>query len=64
MASAIGCASRRSQTKTVRRFATLALARITDLIASVPERHTGNLRTDPAHRWLRACVRDSCAAIG
>ncbi len=65
----------------------LALARATDLIASVPERHTGNLRTgmhsfplpvsipevtvsllwhprldaDPAHRWLRKCVRDICA---
>jgi len=65
----------------------LALARDTDLIASVPERHTGKLRTgmhsfplpvslleitisllwhprldaDPAHRWLRACVRDVCA---
>lgn len=64
----------------------LALARATDLIASVPERHTGNLRAgmygfrlplhlpeftvsllwhprldaDPAHRWLRACVRDAC----
>lgn len=70
-------------------FATaLALARASDLIASVPERHTGNLRTgmhsfplpvptpeitvsllwhprlhaDPAHRWLRECVRDICAA--
>lgn len=69
-------------------FATaLALARDSDLIASVPERHTGNLRAglhtfslpvtvpgltvsllwhprldaDPAHRWLRACVRDACA---
>jgi DNA-binding transcriptional LysR family regulator len=67
-------------------FAT-ALALATDLIASVPERHTGNLRAgmhsfplpvstpeitisllwhprldaDPAHRWLRACVRDACA---
>jgi DNA-binding transcriptional LysR family regulator len=66
----------------------LALARGTDLIASVPERHTGNLRAgmhsfplpvvtpeltvsllwhprldaDPAHRWLRGCVRDVCAA--
>ncbi|MSN26896.1 MAG: LysR family transcriptional regulator [Geobacter sp.] len=65
----------------------LALARATDLIASVPERHTGNLRAgmhsfslpvstpkitvsmlwhprmdaDPAHRWLRECVRDVCA---
>ena len=70
-------------------FATaLALARASDLIASVPERHTGNLRAgmhsfplplmtpeitvsllwhprldaDPAHRWLRGCVRDVCAA--
>jgi DNA-binding transcriptional LysR family regulator len=65
----------------------LALARASDLIASVPERHTGNLRAgmhsfplpvstpevtvsllwhprldaDPAHRWLRKCVRDACA---
>lgn len=65
----------------------LALARASDLIASVPERHTGNLRAgmhsfplpvpapeitvsllwhprlhaDAAHRWLRGCVRDSCA---
>ena len=69
-------------------FATaLALARASDLIASVPERHTGKLRAgmhsfplpvampeitvallwhprldaDPAHRWLRGCVRDVCA---
>jgi DNA-binding transcriptional LysR family regulator len=69
-------------------FATaLSLARSSDLIASVPERHTGNLRkgmhsfrlpvavpeitisllwhprldADPAHRWLRGCVRDVCA---
>ena len=68
-------------------FATaLALARDSDLIASVPERHTGKLRAgmlsfplpvampeitvsllwhprldaDPAHRWLRGCVRDAC----
>jgi DNA-binding transcriptional LysR family regulator len=67
--------------------AALALARATDLIATVPERHTGNLRAglhsfrlpaappdftisliwhprldgDPAHRWLRGCVR---AAVG
>lgn len=65
----------------------LALARATDLVASVPERHTENLRVgmygfplpipappitvsmlwhprldaDPAHRWLRGCVRDVCA---
>jgi DNA-binding transcriptional LysR family regulator len=69
-------------------FATaLGLARASDLIASVPERHTGNLRegmhsfplpvatpeitisllwhprlqADPAHRWLRDCVREICA---
>jgi DNA-binding transcriptional LysR family regulator len=68
-------------------FATaLALARSSDLIASVPERHTSSLRAgmlsfripivvpeitisllwhprldaDPAHRWLRGCVRDAC----
>jgi DNA-binding transcriptional LysR family regulator len=66
--------------------AVLALARASDLVASVPERHTGNLRAgmhsftlpipapevtisllwhprmdaDPAHRWLRGCVRDAC----
>jgi DNA-binding transcriptional LysR family regulator len=64
----------------------LSLARASDLIASVPERHTGSLRAgmhsfplpvsfpeitvsllwhprldaDPAHRWLRGCVRDAC----
>jgi DNA-binding transcriptional LysR family regulator len=69
-------------------FATaLVLARETDLIASVPERHTEALRagvlsfalpmslpdltvsllwhprldSDPAHRWLRGCVREICA---
>jgi DNA-binding transcriptional LysR family regulator len=68
--------------------AALALARATDLIASVPERHTAALRADlhsfalpvavpeltlsllwhprldadPAHRWLRGCVREVCAA--
>jgi len=66
--------------------AALALARASDLVASVPERHTGNMRAgmhtfalpvpmpeftvsllwhprldaDPAHRWLRGCVRDVC----
>ncbi|MEA2488726.1 MAG: hypothetical protein QOH21_518 [Acidobacteriota bacterium] len=70
--------------------AALALARASDLIATVPERHTGNLRTgmhsfplpipipemtvsllwhprlhaDPAHQWLRDCVREVCAAPG
>ena len=70
-------------------FATaLALARSSDLIATVPDRHTGALRAgmqsfplpfsmpeitvsllwhprldaDPAHRWLRGCVRDACRA--
>ncbi|HEX2831378.1 MAG TPA: LysR family transcriptional regulator [Thermoanaerobaculia bacterium] len=68
--------------------AALALARASDLIASVPERHSGNLRAgmhtfplpvetpeitvsllwhprldaDPAHRWLRELVLDTCAA--
>jgi DNA-binding transcriptional LysR family regulator len=80
----------------VRRIATvvsgfstaLALARDTDLVATVPERHTEGLRHglhsfdlpfetapftvsmlwhprmdgDPAHRWLRGCVRSICAA--
>jgi DNA-binding transcriptional LysR family regulator len=67
--------------------AALALARESDLVASVPEKHTGKLRAgmlsfplpvatpeitvslmwhprldaDPAHRWLRACVREVCA---
>ncbi|PLX75737.1 MAG: LysR family transcriptional regulator [Azoarcus sp.] len=67
----------------------LALARASDLVASVPERHTGGLRSgmfsfplpvplpeisvsmlwhprldaEPAHRWLRSCVRDVCAAL-
>ena len=70
-------------------FATaLGLARATDLIATVPDRHTRALRAgmhsfplpvslpemtismlwhprldaDPAHRWLRGCVRDACKA--
>lgn len=67
----------------------LALARSSDLIASVPERYTGNLRegmhsfvlpftapqmtisllwhprqdVDPAHRWLRGLVVDTCRAL-
>lgn len=68
-------------------FATaLALARETDLVASVPEKHTRGLReglavfalpfsvpeivvsllwhprmdADPAHRWMRECVRSVC----
>jgi DNA-binding transcriptional LysR family regulator len=74
---------------TVGGFATaLALARASDLIATVPERHTASLRAgmvsfslpvdlpvftvsllwhprmqaDPAHRWLRGCVREVCGA--
>lgn len=64
----------------------LALARNSDLVATVPERHTDALRgdlfsfplpvpvpeitvsllwhprmnADPAHRWLRGCVREVC----
>lgn len=64
----------------------IALARTTDLVATVPERHTAALRSglhtfalpfaapeltvsllwhprldaDPAHRWLRQCVREVC----
>jgi DNA-binding transcriptional LysR family regulator len=67
--------------------AALALARASDLIATVPEHHTEALRQgmvsfelpvalpeftisllwhprsdgDPAHRWLRGCVREVCA---
>jgi len=65
----------------------LTLARGSDLIATVPERHTENLRkgmhsfalpfaspeikvsmfwhprmdADPAHRWLRGCIRSVCS---
>ncbi len=67
----------------------LAIARASDLIATVPERHTGTLRAgmhsfvlpfptptftvsmiwhprldaDPAHRWLRGCVREACTSL-
>ncbi len=67
--------------------AALALSRASDLIATVPERHSGNLikgmfsfalpfstppisvallwhprmNADPAHRWLRDCVRQACS---
>lgn len=67
--------------------AALALAKASNLVATVPERHTANLRdgmvslslpmpttefsismlwhprmdADPAHRWLRTCVRKICA---
>lgn len=80
----------RDITTTVGGFqAALALARGSDLVATVPERHTGNLRlgmytfalpihmpeftvsllwhprfhADPARRWLRELVLDSCAAF-
>ena len=69
-------------------LAALALARATDYIANVPERHTHSLRegmhsaalpvqvaafsmsliwhprysADPAHRWLRDCVREVVSA--
>jgi DNA-binding transcriptional LysR family regulator len=68
--------------------AALSFARAADLVATVPERHTANLRrgmfsfslpmpareftvsmlwhprmdADPAHKWLRACLRKVCAA--
>lgn len=67
--------------------AALALVRASDLVATVPDRHTLGLRddlfsfplptpseaftvsmlwhprldSDPAHRWLRGCVRQACA---
>lgn len=69
--------------------AALALARDSDLIATLPERHTRHLRNDcfsfalplptpsiqlsmiwhprmdadPAHRWLRACLRQVCNEV-
>lgn len=69
--------------------AALALTRDTDLIATLPERHTRHLRNDcfsfalplptptielsmiwhprmdadPAHRWLRACLRQVCNEV-
>jgi len=68
--------------------AALWFARSSDLVATVPERHTASLRrgmftfrlpmptleftvsmlwhprmdADPAHRWLRSCLRKVCAA--
>ena len=70
--------------------AALALARGSDLVATVPDRHTASLRSgmasfalpvqgqsftvsmlwhprleaDPAHRWLRGCVREVCEVGG
>lgn len=69
--------------------AALALARETDIIATIPERHTLGLQHgmfifalpfstssftisllwhprmdgDPAHRWMRQCVRQSCQTV-
>lgn len=70
-------------------FATaISLARTSDMVATVPEKHTGVLRegmhsfrlpvptapftvsmlwhprldADPAHRWLRDCLREVCTA--
>ncbi|MCC6348705.1 MAG: LysR family transcriptional regulator [Candidatus Eisenbacteria bacterium] len=81
--------ARREITTFVGGFASaIALARATDLVASVPRRHTENLRggmhgfglpfatpevtvsllwhprneADPAHRWLRDCLREVCAS--
>lgn len=78
----------RSVTTVVGGFAAaLSLARASDLVATVPDRHTEGLRhgvftfelpiptqpftvsmlwhprmdADPAHRWLRSCVRQACA---
>jgi len=80
--------TQRTVTSIVSGFAAaLSLVRASDLVATVPERHTATLREgmfsfplplesrafavsmlwhprmdpDPAHRWLRACVRKACA---
>lgn len=80
---------RRTIVVTVGGFSTaIALARGSDLVATVPDRHTAGLReglhafalpfgappvtvallwhprmdADPGHRWLRRCVRATCAA--
>lgn len=68
--------------------AALSLARLSDLVATVPDRHTAAMRTemhsfalpaaaaaftvsmlwhprmeaDPAHRWLRGCIREICSS--
>lgn len=67
----------------------VSLARSSDLVATVPERHSETLRegmfsfpipatttaftvsmlwhprmdADPAHRWLRGCLRESCSTL-
>ena len=69
--------------------AALALARVSNLVATVPEKHTTLLRAgmhsfrlpvatpdftisllwhprldgDPAHRWMRACIREACRGL-
>jgi DNA-binding transcriptional LysR family regulator len=80
---------RRTFVVTVGGFSTaIALARGSEVVATVPERHTLGLRdgthafalpfdapkvtvallwhprmeADPGHRWLRRCVRETCAA--
>ncbi|MFN8547472.1 MAG: LysR substrate-binding domain-containing protein [Candidatus Eisenbacteria bacterium] len=87
-ASLEGLGRGREVAVTVAGFASaIALARATDFVATVPERHTAALRfgmhtftlpfsmegftvsllwhprleADPAHRWLRGCVREICA---
>ena len=82
---------RRTIVVTVGGFSTaIALARGSELVATVPDRHTVGLRegmhafalpfdgpqvtvallwhprmdADPGHRWLRRCVRTTCAASG
>jgi DNA-binding transcriptional LysR family regulator len=68
--------------------AAVELARVSDLVATVPEKHTVSLRHgmhsfglpvftpeftvsllwhprldgDPAHRWMRNCIRDACSS--
>jgi DNA-binding transcriptional LysR family regulator len=80
---------RRNVMATVDGFAAaIALARVSDLVATVPEKHTASLRNgvhafalpvlapdftvsllwhprldgDPAHRWMRNCLRDACSS--
>lgn len=83
----LGLGLKRNVMTTVDGFAAaLALARVSDLIATVPEKHTATLRDgmhafplpietpeftisllwhprldgDPAHRWMRNCIREAC----
>ncbi|WP_309630311.1 LysR substrate-binding domain-containing protein [Brevundimonas sp.] len=83
----LGGATRRHVASIVSGFSgALAVARASDLVATVPDLHTVNLRkgmttfslpmptteftvsmlwhprlnADPAHRWLRECMRDVC----